>query len=663
MKKRMLPFIAVLTLLLMVMCGCGSGDDPADSGLSKSEWTGRLGDKFGYNAYESSQDFYTDVNAENEYYDEIQACAEWMILPEKGAFHPDEKATWQYAIETAVRAIGIDKLNKSDVAVEVSEDNLIDFFTSEIARVEEVDLDREVTETDASLILEYAYAYASELTLVQNTNYVYNEGVIETDPEEVTLKGDGVTAMVPDGNLYKAGDVIYVKPSVESAAYGMCVQSVEGNELIYEPADMEDIYQELQITGTFEATILNVEPAEGVTISRIFEPKEQEFDYAAYLADARRKAVPLGKAETDDTDMLQTDVQMNSNHVKFSWAYEGISLETEISDISVTSDVDFGILSGLKKADVTLFFQNAAKAEYKGDHVSKQIPLGNVEVLLGSTPLTARFSLVANLGFDGEIVLTYSSQVVTNVNYSKGNGLAKSVNNNDAKCDLHAEATVTVEPTVKADICCLGRSLANAKIISGVVAIATVDMDLLGGQPACTDVFAYVPLRWAINEDGCVMTDISGSLKASDVVWDSGNSPITLELHWEDGVLVAVCTRGEKVKTEKVDENGEPFDEYKEFDFEEIVFGFIKVSSQNLYLSQGETMAIGFTSLPDGYSASELRYEPENAAVCSAGGGYVTAAGPGSTTLFISTADEKYSIYVTVTVEAEYNDTSGFQSL
>lgn len=663
MRKRILPFIALLTALTAFLCGCGNTENTSGRGLSKGEWIGRLGNKFGYNSCENSEDFYSDVSSENEYYDEIQACAEWEVLPEKASFHPDEKTTWKYAIETSVRAIGIDKLNKSDSGAEVSEDSLVAFFTSKIANLDEENLEMEVTEVDAALILEYAYAYACNLTLAEKVNYVYNEGVTETEAEDITLKGDGVTAMVKEGASYQAGDVIYVKPSKESQAYAVRVNSVENNEITYEQAGMEDIYQELQITGTFEATILNVEPAEDVTISMIPRIEGQEFDYMYCMSDVGCRTGTLNNFETDDIRMMQTGLQMTGNEVKFSWKKEGITLETAISDITVTSDVDFGILSGLKKADVTLTFQDSAKAEYISDHISKQIPLGTVEVLLGSTPLTVRFSLVANLGFDGEVTLDYSSQVVANVNYRKGNGLAKSVNNNNPKCNLHAEATATVEPSVKADLCCLGRSLANVKVTTGVVAIATLDSDILGDQPTCMDIYAYVPLRWAVNEDGCVMTSISSTLKASDVVWGSDNSPFTLEFHWEDGILVEACTRGQKVKTEKVDDDGKPFDEYKEFDFKEIVFGFIKVASQNLYLSQGETMLIGFLALPDGYSAADLVYQPENPSVCSAGGGSVSAVGPGSTTLFISTADKKYSIYVTVIVESEYNDTSGFQSL
>lgn len=666
MKKRIIPLLSILCLVVAFLSGCGNSDSVGTGGgLTKSEWTGLLGDKFGYNTYEAAGDIYSDVSDEDAYYDEIQACAEWAILPEKGSFHPNEKATWQYAIETSVRAIGIDKLNHSDMGMEVTEDNLVSFFTSNIADVGEETLNMEVSDTDAALILEYAYNYAVNLKLAQRMDYIYNEDVKEAKPEEITLKGDGTTAMVSGGSSYQTGDVIYVKPSESSAAYAVRVNSVEGDEITYEQAGMEDIYQELQITGTYEATVLNVEPAEGVTISMLPNATEREFDYAAYMADSRCGAVTLENSK-NDAEMMQTGIQIDGNSVKFSTTTKkGIYLEASVSDIEVTSDVDFGLLEGLRKADFTLTFQDAAKAEYKKkeDYASEQIPLGTIKVLLGPTPLTVDFSLVANLGFNGEVTLSYSSQVVASVNYQKGNGLAKSVSNNISACDLHAQVTVTVEPAIKADLCCLGESLANVKVISGVVAIVTIDSDLLGNQPMCLDLYMYVPLRWAVNEDGCVMTAISSKLKASGVIWDSENSPINERFHWENLALVEACTRGKKVETEKVDEEGEPYDEYKIFDFEEIVFGFIKVSSQSLYLAQGETMAIGFLTLPDGYSVGDLVYQPENPSVCSASGGYVTAAGSGSTTLFISTPDGKYSVYVTVIVEAEYNDTSGFQPL
>ena len=113
MRKRIVFLLSVMLLLATILCGCQKSSETTEMGgsLTKREWAGLLGDKFGYNTYENTQDFYSDVSSDSAYYNEIQACAEWAILPEKGTFQPDDQATWRYAIETSVRAIGIEKLN------------------------------------------------------------------------------------------------------------------------------------------------------------------------------------------------------------------------------------------------------------------------------------------------------------------------------------------------------------------------------------------------------------------------------------------------------------------------------------------------------------------------------------------------------------------------
>ncbi|MCD8098796.1 MAG: hypothetical protein LUE31_12425 [Lachnospiraceae bacterium] len=261
MRKKICFLLSALTLLAVGLSGCGSSQPSAsdsasssDGALSKSEWVGMLGEQFGYDAYESTEDIYSDVGSSNAYYDEIQACAEWEILPETSEFQPDAGATWEYAIETSVRAIGIDRLNSSTLGVEVSEDNLVDFFTSYIANVDDSTLSLGLAETDAELILSYAYDYASNLTLEEKIEYTCNDGVYETGSDGLVRDSDGVTAAVTDGSSYSEGDIIYVQPSEENAAYAVKVSSVDGDEITYEAADMEDVFEELQVTGTFEGT-------------------------------------------------------------------------------------------------------------------------------------------------------------------------------------------------------------------------------------------------------------------------------------------------------------------------------------------------------------------------------------------------------------------------
>ena len=675
MKKGNCYITTVLLILICVLTGCGKtgggGSDTSAAGsekLSKGEWIGLLGDQFGYTDYETTDDYYSDVTSDYEYYDEIQACAEWKVLTEEKELHPEDTATWQYAIETSVRAIGIDKINKSDAGVEVNEDNLIDFFDEKIANIKAGDngdnvLSAQLTTTDASLILKYAYDYANNLTLPQKLEYTYNEAVKEASEQDIQLDSNSNTGTIQAGS-YAEGDVIYVEATENAPASAIRINSIENNEFTYESVGMEDVYEELQVSGTFEGTVIDIEPAEGVTIGMVEEPMKKNFSYASYSRPEQSMIATEGKTESN---IAAPVAGSGSNNVKFTATLgSGATFTVQLSDILVTSDVDYGILKGLKKAEANVSFNDKVELKYaSSEHYSVTQNLGTVKVQLGTTPLTVNFSLIANVGMDGKITLTYASQVVANVNYVQGRGLAKSVNNNNANCDLHAEVTLTAEPTIKVELACVGKGIANVKVTSGVVAIAQVDIDLLGDEPSCVDLYMYVPLRWAVNEDGCIMTNISPKLKASENVWTSENSPITQRFHWEDDVLVEACTRGSKkaVEAKDVDENGEPYDEYELFEFEEISFETIKVEKQVIKLAAGESATITVVSVPGEYSQSDLTYSSENTSVCTVSGSQVTATGAGSTQIEVSTADGKYKTYVSVTVDEEYNDTSGFVPL
>ncbi len=669
MKRMLCRVISVLLILSLFLSGCSKnkGDKAADEGgqLTKEEWIGLLGDKFGYNLYENEEPFFSDVSVDNAHFDNIQACKEWGILIEEGALEPESKITWQYAVETSVRAIGIEKLNLSNIDIEVSENNLKEFFTTNIGEIAQETWNMGLSETDGILLLAHAYDYAMNLTLAERYERTYTEAVKEVKAEDVVLKGDGVTASVTNGENYQEGDILYVEPSQDNPAYAIKIDSVDGDKVTYQLAEMEDVFEELHVTGTFEAGNISIEPAEGVTISMSNQNQAASITNASYIStDA---ALNHTLDQNEDGVMLLTGLNMQGDTVNFDANLPGGgTVNVSVSSIKVTTDVDYGLFKGLKKADFTVSMNDQVVASYSKseERSSGQIPLGSATIPLGPTPLTAELSLVVNLGFDGEATLTYSSTVVANANYRQGCGLASSVNNQNAACDFHAKATITAEPTVKAELGCLGGKIANVKVTSGVVAVATIDADLLGDEPTCIDILMWVPLRWAINEDGCIMTAISDKLRVSSVVWDANSSAVKQHFHWEDLVLVDACTRGtgEEVETEVVEEGDQPY-EYTVFEFEEIVFGSIRVASQVIHLSEEETLRIGVLSVPGGYDIGSLRYVAEDPSVCSVSDGVVTAQKPGTTQLQISTPDGKFQVFLSVFVEEPYEDTSGFQSL
>ena len=326
MKKGNCYITTVLLILICVLTGCGKtgggGSDTSAAGsekLSKGEWIGLLGDQFGYTDYETTDDYYSDVTSDYEYYDEIQACAEWEVLTEEKELHPEDTATWQYAIETSVRAIGIDKINKSDAGVEVNEDNLIDFFDEKIANIKAGDngdsvLSAQLTTTDASLILKYAYDYANNLTLPQKLEYTYNEAVKEASEQDIQLDSNSNTGTIQAGS-YAEGDVIYVEATENAPASAIRINSIENNEFTYESVGMEDVYEELQVSGTFEGTVIDIEPAEGVTIGMVEEPMKKNFSYASYSRPEQSMIATEGKTESN---IAAPVAGSGSNNVKFT---------------------------------------------------------------------------------------------------------------------------------------------------------------------------------------------------------------------------------------------------------------------------------------------------------------------------------------------------------
>lgn len=670
--KRQIKFILTLLALIAVLAGCGSKPQEAASNrggtgggsLTKGEWIGLLGDKFGYNDPFTEDAFYSDVNSGYAYYAQIQACAEWEVIPEQGTFQPEDAASWEYAIQTAVRAVGIDRITNAGLSV--SEDTLVDFFRNNIANTGAVDLNDTIAAGDAEQLLGYAVNYMYGLAPAERFEYTYNENVHETSADAVSFRGDGMTATVNDGRSYQVGDIIYLAPSATETAAAIRVTGTDGGQLTYEQASVEDVYSELQISGAFDATIVSVESADMDTTEVSLRNTRPGVMYCAYERQSYT-ASTLFQRETAG-EAVQTGASFNGNTAHFDVSLGGNGeFAIDITNIKVTTDIDYSFFGGLKHADAVVTFDDKITVSYTAEHYSKSIPLGSVQLQLGTTPCNVELSLTLNIGFDGEVTLTYTSSVVGSLGYKKNCGLSKSLDNQNATFDFHAEATVTAEPTAKVDLRLLNMSIANLQVTTGVVAVANVDVDLMGNQPTCVDIYLYVPLRWGINQDGCIMTNISDKLKYSQTIWDSENSPINKRFHWEDGVETPddQCTRGQndQVETGPVDEDGQPYDEFKLFEFEELDFGIIRVASIQLVLEQGESMNIGITSVPNGYQASELVYTVSDPSVCSVNGGTVTAAGVGSTTVKISTSDGKYNTYITVTVNGGYIDTSNFQPL
>lgn len=668
----------LLFLVITALTGCGREDSAGTAGkstagrLSRAEYIGMLGDSFGYDTYLSETDIFSDVSSENEFYPQIQAAAEWQIIDGDEAFEPDREVSLNFALESAVRAIGTDDIEASGVAIDL--DRLVDFYVSNIAQIDISDGDASIDAATARQIIDYARNFDLNLVIPQTTEMELAEGV-KTAGAGIRLNADGATGVFFADEGYSVGDIIYFDATDTSLARAIKITGLEGDTFTFEEAPVEETYAYLNIQGTFEGRVVEaVSASDGTYVGLGQEIYDEMKSYDLSSVNAAHTIVNTANSAKVDKGgdhvvfTANFDVQKSAGRPDLSGsAASNGQLVVGIRNIKVNLKYEhawFNIFSP-KKVSLALQFDTEVSSEIHGS-VAASIPLGEVYIHVWG-PFNIKLMLTAHLGADGNVSISYTTENALTVEWKNSTGLGRKLDSS-AKADFEADATLTAEATLLADLRIGGKkvfySLTNAQITSGAVAVAKTDADLLGEQPTCVDLQLYVPLKWGVNQKGCLITDINKSWKYSAVIWDSANSPIKLHMHLEDWIRTAgdICTRTEAVEQELTTPEGEPLEEIDPFDFEPIEFDFIELVSYAMYLGEGESMNIGFDNIPEGYTQADLKYEILDPAVCSVSGGTVKGNAAGSTIIKISTEDGMFTVSLAVTVNEDYS-IEGFQTL
>lgn len=698
-KLKQLLCVFIL-LFAAALTGCGKDDNvttsgkSTDGGLSRAEYIGMLGESFGYDTYVSETDIFSDVASTNEYYPEIQAAAEWQIIDSGERFEPDKAASISFALESAVRAIGTDDIAASGAVIDVN--SLADFYVSNIAQIDLSNAEASITADIASQIIDYAKSYDNNLVLPQITELEFVEGV-KTAGMGIRLNADGATGVLSADEGYSVGDIVYLDATDTSLARAIKITGIEGETFTFEEAAIEETYAYLNIQGSFQGKVIEaVSASDGTAVGlgqeiydemKAYNMSVRDQDYTlTYLANSAK--VDSGGDHivfTANFDVQKSATLENRYKQNYSNLQEGVSRPDFNNDVNTKASANGQLVVGIKniRADVKyesaawykaldpkavelkLHFDTEVSSEIHGS-VAASIPLGEAYIQVWG-PLNIKVMLTAHLGADGNVSISYTTENVMTVGWQKGAGLNRKFDS-DTHVDFEADATLTAEATMLVDLRIgfkkVSYSVTNAQVTSGAVAVAKVEADLLGEQPTCVDLKLYVPLKWGVNQTGCIITDINSNWKYSGVIWDSDSSPVKLHMHLEDWKRTAgdVCTRKEVVEQELTTPEGEPLEEMNPFDFEPIEFDFIELVSYAMYLGEGESMSIGFDSIPKGYTQADLKYEVLDTSVCSVSNGTVKSNHAGSTIVKISTGDGRFTVTLAVTVNEDYS-IEGFQRL
>ena len=656
----LLVFLMIFTQVLLFSSCKKSGK--TDGAISRADWIKKLAIATGTTEAESTTPYYSDVDNSDEFFDFIQACVEWNVIDGKGKFDPAADATYEFIAETCLKTISVEKLKSSTLDLkDVSDENLVSIFNDNVEKIEKPS--DSVSVNDAEKLLDSFVSFSNSLEFKPVYEKTYTDSVNENvSPDSVSVTSDSSAAILETSDV-KEGDIIFADPS-ENYPEGRALKvvSVNGNDITYTEPNIEDVFESITLSGTYEGKVIDVIGEGDTTVENVsYDPEKGVYDIKFSNAE-----LTPGTPKVKET---KTSVKEDANGSTATFEKGGVSATFSVSKIKINPEFDYSILGGVKSASCKATMSSSIIGDLKGEASQKDIKLFTIKVSLGATPFTADVTAYASVGIDGELNVSFRASMTAEASYRKGAKPKMSLNaTNELDIDGHVNAYINVTPVLSLKVFGIKTSIINVSATVGANALASISGDLLDTEePTCINMLMYVNASLGVNQKEAFTSSL---LNCSRTIWDIDNSPFKYNFHYEFNVtsndykVVDKCTKGNSEKVtipETKSENGNVLEEYFE-DFAPIEDGGnLEPDFVTCNLKAGETKTITFSVLPEGYASSDIVFDSGNKSVVTVSGdGTITAVSSGSTVITAKTSDGKYSAAIKVSVETEY---AGFNGL
>jgi len=509
----------------------GDGDT-----ITRAQWIHDLVILFGVEVSETAipDNYFSDLEEEHEYYDDIlRAVSQGIISIEAGdALLPDEAVTRDFAASTLNYCLGYEPIEEvvysftdyeecsSPFAAKTAVDRgwmeLIDGDFAPAKAVTEKEVRAMITDAEETLEAtvidpdyDSTYEFSEDITVIDEKTAVRmdNNGnvIINSCPENIS-KGEGFAV------FFNGLPEVFYADRV----------TVKGNETIISvtEADAQEVYTNIDAQGIAPVDVSNVIPAEGVEI---------EFQEGV-------------SSRTADSTIKMHDFKAG--------------LEIEIFD-GVTVEGEFEYKNPRISYKIALdrtyvIFEADVESSYKvkGDALKLGgIPDEAAKITLFTLPVAGIGSLDVDLEFkfEGEIagsfngnmtqgveVTTSSFRTVREFNQTYSHFSAKA----EASAALSVKFGITKMPCIKAYV------YFNIGF-KGDFGFETYS----DGQSPTTCSHVYIYLFAEFGGTASVELGIfSFKSEIKDPVFDEYNSPVRIVHHYEDGIEVSYCSRGQEIK-------------------------------------------------------------------------------------------------------------------
>ena len=493
----------------------------SENAITRTEWIAMLADQEGYTDCKNDKSYFDDINQSNDNFKKIQACAEWEILDKGGSFLPNDKATTEFAVITAVKSIGLQFISANDKPIR-TDSEIIHFYKEKTG--DRFDNQSYIDADYATKILNNTKQIKEGIKLKNSGSVEYKDNVKKIDTSSIKIHGNQATTLQP----VKVGDILVIEPcDAYPSGKALKIKKVKGENIEFTTPGLDEFLGAYTFSGEASPVVTAVSSSDKDTTVKI---ETGNADTTPTVTPAAITPLALAGNEiptSTSTSPFNYDIKLSKKvgNVKISGT---ISLKKLIMRVDEFNAVGITV----KNCNAHLSYDLESKISVSGKTETK-IPVRLDAKLFGV--LGAAIKITVKIGIDGSVSVISSTTVTETMKYKQGALPIFRQTNTSPQTDLELKVKGYVNPEI-----CIAGEVFNVDMFDFGGTIGVFNADASTNKYGCLDIKAYVPLDLFINSQDSVLGKLK--IKISWKIWDSKSSKIKKQWHIESGKIVAKCT-------------------------------------------------------------------------------------------------------------------------
>ena len=495
----------------------------SENAITRTEWIAMLADQEGYTDCKNDKSYFDDINQSNDNFKKIQACAEWEILDKGGSFLPNDKATTEFAVITAVKSIGLQFISANEKPIR-TDSEIIHFYKEKTG--DRFDNQSYIDADYATKILNNTKQIKEGIKLKNSGSVEYKDNVKKIDTSSIKIHGNQATTLLP----VKVGDILVIEPcDAYPSGKALKIKKVKGENIEFTTPGLDEFLGAYTFSGEASPVVTAVSSSDKDTTVKI---ETGNADTTPTVTPAA--ITPLALAGNEIPTSTSTSTSPFNYDIKLSKKVGNVKISGTISLKKLIMRVDEFNAVGItvKNCNAHLSYDLESKISVSGKTETK-IPVRVDAKLFGV--LGAAIKITVKIGIDGSVSVISSTTVTETMKYKQGALPIFRQTNTPPQTDLELKVKGYVNPEI-----CIAGEVFNVDMFDFGGTIGVFNAEASTNKYGCLDIKAYVPLDLFINSQDSVLGKLK--IKISWKIWDSKSSKIKKQWHIESGKIVAKCT-------------------------------------------------------------------------------------------------------------------------